>query len=106
MATIPTETDAVLEKIAKEDFEPLVGQTIDVCVAGASQPLEVKEVRAIHNPTPRAVPPFALVLRSRDNWRASQGMYRLAHPRLGMVEVFFVPIGPDGTGLCYEAIFN
>jgi hypothetical protein len=47
-----------------------------------------------------------VILRSRENWRAPQGMFRVEHPTLGQLEMFAVPIGPDGQGLCYEILFN
>jgi hypothetical protein len=50
---------------------------------------------------------YALVFRSalRDRY-APQGTYRLAQERLGALDVFLVPLGPDGEGMRYEAIFN
>ena len=35
-----------------------------------------------------------------------QGTYKVEHEKLGTLEIFLVPIGPDKEGLCYEAIFN
>ena len=98
---------AVLDRLAREDFEPLIGRLLTLEWANGSAQLEVSEARAIRSPSPRAVPPFALVLRSGSGWRGDQGMYRLTHPALGPIDLFLVPIGPDATGgLCYEAVFN
>jgi len=35
-----------------------------------------------------------------------QGIYRLQHEKLGTMEMFLVPLGPDGRGMQYEAVFN
>lgn len=50
--------------------------------------------------------PFSLVFRSAPNLRLPQRIYRLEHEQLGTFEIFLVPIGPDQTGMCYQAIFN
>jgi hypothetical protein len=96
----------MLDRISKEDFEPLVGQKVKVYRDESGSELEVKEVVATRSPSPRATEPFRIVLRSRDGWIATQGIFRIEHPVLGELELFAVPIGPDGEGLCYEIIFN
>lgn len=96
----------MLDTLRLEDFLPLVGQTVDVEFNGQRTSLEVKEASAIQNPSPRATPPFRIVLRSTTGWRAPQGIYRLIHPQLGAIDTFTVPIGPDGNGLCYEIVVN
>jgi hypothetical protein len=35
-----------------------------------------------------------------------QRIYRLEHEQMGPLELFIVPVGPDGDGLGYEAIFT
>jgi hypothetical protein len=35
-----------------------------------------------------------------------QGIYKLENEKLGALEIFLVPIGPDEKGMRYEAIFN
>jgi len=96
----------MLDRLRKEDFEPLLGQIIKVYAGDSSADLQVKEVVASHSPSPRATDPFRIILRSREGWHAVQGMFRVQHPTLGVLDLFAVPIGPDGEGLCYEIIFN
>lgn len=51
--------------------------------------------------------PFSLVFRTDGvNSHFPQGCRTLHHPSLGAAEIFLVPIGPDGSGMCYEAVFN
>ena len=96
----------MLDRLNLEDFLPLVGSEIDVDANGQRARLQIKEASAIKSPSPRATTPFHLILRSDSNWRAPQGMFQLQHPSLGAIELFAVPIGPDGEGFCYEIIFN
>jgi hypothetical protein len=95
----------MLDQLTREDFEPLLGQSLKLEAANGATQAEVAETRAIANPSPRAAP-FALVLRVREPW-GGQGLYRLSHPTRGAIDLFLVPVGPDGKGgTCYEAVFN
>ena len=96
----------MLNELKVEDFLPLVDQSVDVEFGAQHNQLELKEASPIGSTSPRAAPAFHLILRSRSNWRVSQGMFRVHHPTLGALDMFAVPIGPDGVGFCYEIIFN
>jgi len=51
--------------------------------------------------------PFSLTFRaSGAKSYLAQGTYLLEHERHGALHVFLVPIGPDPTGMRFEAIFN
>ena len=50
--------------------------------------------------------PFSLLFRGPLTPLLPQRIHRLAHPELGTLEIFIVPVGPDGAGQRYEAIFN
>jgi hypothetical protein len=96
----------MLDRLSLEDFLPLVGTDVEVTAFGRKTQLRVREAAAIKSPSPRASMPFHLVLVAPSTWRLPQGLYRIAHPRLGELELFTVPIGPDGGDFCYEIIFN
>ena len=96
---------AMERPLRREDFLPLVGSSVVVAASGHEATVEILEASALASPSPRNEP-FRLIFRSSPNWRAAQGIYRMQHPRLGPLDLFVVPVGPDGTGLCYEAIFN
>ncbi|HZP68104.1 MAG TPA: hypothetical protein VFB32_17510 [Rudaea sp.] len=100
------DTATPLPELRLEDFLPLVGSRIGVELGEHRAELEVKEAALIGSPSPRKAPSFHVILRSPPTWRATQGMFRLQHPTLGAIEVFTVPVGPDGVGLCYEIVFN
>ena len=48
---------------------------------------------------------FSLFFRGPTERALPQGIYRLAHSELGELELFLVPLGPDGEGMRYEAAF-
>ena len=50
--------------------------------------------------------PFSLIFRSPPATPLPQRIYRLQHDELGALDLFLVPIGPDETGMCYEAVFT
>ena len=35
-----------------------------------------------------------------------QSIYEVVHDEMGVYEIFLVPVGPDGKGMVYEAIFT
>jgi hypothetical protein len=96
----------MLDRLSLEDFLPLVGTEVEVSAFGHGARMKLREATAIRSPSPRATPPFQLVLSAPATWRMPQGMFRLAHPKLGDIEMFAVPIGPDGDSFCYEIVFN
>ena len=51
-------------------------------------------------------PPFVLMFAVADPTVRGQGNYELAHPTLGPIDIFLVPVGRDGDGILYEAVFN
>ncbi len=50
--------------------------------------------------------PFSIVFRGPRDILLPQQIYRVEHDDIGTFDLFLVPIGPDGDGLRYEAVFN
>ncbi|MGE5097171.1 MAG: DUF6916 family protein [Betaproteobacteria bacterium] len=50
--------------------------------------------------------PFSVILRGPREPALPQATYALRHPRLGVIEVFLVPVAQDATTRRYEATFN
>jgi len=48
---------------------------------------------------------FSLVFRGPLESLLPQATHRLEHAELGSMSLFLVPIGPDGEGMRYEAVF-
>ena len=49
---------------------------------------------------------FSLAFRGPRQPVLPQQVYTLTNETLGRLEIFLVPIGPDGAGLRYEAVFG
>src|SRR5436309_3177 len=49
--------------------------------------------------------PFSLVFRGPLEPVLPQRIYRFEHDELGSFELFIVPLGPDESGMRYEAVF-
>ena len=77
---------------------PLVAELIAVT------PLAAGPAGAGAPPGRRA--PFAIVFRGPRTPVLPQRIYRLQHAALGAFDLFLVPLGPDGAGLRYEAVFT
>ncbi len=97
----------MLEQLSAADFETLPDRRLAVAFGNADTLLEIKEIRHLRASESRPAPPFALLLRdSGAKISVPQGTYVYRHPIHGPLELFTVPIGPDGNGMCYEIIFN
>lgn len=66
--------------------------------------LELFEV-AEKNLTPQAEQ-FSLIFKGPVAAQIPQGTYTFEHDKMGIFDLFLVPIGPDSVGMCYEVIFN
>jgi len=51
---------------------------------------------------------FSLIFRGPHDRLLPQSVYPVEHPTLGTLEIFLVPLGPEGDskGLHYQAVFN
>jgi hypothetical protein len=96
-----------LAALGLADFAACVGERFGVQVDGRSLELALLEAEALAPAAPRpgGRRPFSLVFRGPRAPVLPQRVYRLESARLGALEIFLVPIGPDDAGLRYEAIF-
>ena len=93
--------------LTQEDFQKCVNQTCQVHHESNSLELQLIECRKL-SPSGRRGgrrEPFALLFHGPKTPILPQRMYRFDFLQLGIVEIFIVPIGPDGSGMQYEAIF-
>lgn len=95
-----------LDQLRPEDFETLLGQRLAVGLVDALVDCELTQVRRLPAHSLRTTPPFALLLRGPRDQPLGQGIYPLQHPAHGQLDLFIVPVGPDGAGLGYEITFN
>jgi hypothetical protein len=98
-----------LDALELADFTAHVGSAFRLRLAdGTALELVLQEATAHPHlpPQPGRRRGFSLVLRSALPGHLPQGIYRLEHESTGPMELFLVPIGPRGGGMCYEAVFN
>ena len=50
--------------------------------------------------------PFSLLFRGASPIVLPQKLYPLSNATLGKLSIFLVPIGRDGAGVLYQAVFN
>ena len=75
--------------------------------ADPTRPVELR-VDTVGELPPHALraAPFSVILRGPREAGLQQQTYAVEHPRLGVIELFLVPLGPDAEGARYEATFN
>jgi hypothetical protein len=98
----------LLQELTGELFEQHVGETFSI--TGASAPIHFTLIGAnIHstgNSAASGRKPFSIIFRGPLDPPLSQAIYPLAHPGLGELEIFLVPVGADESGMRYEAVFS
>lgn len=98
----------MLGELAYSDFFERVGEVFRVASANGTIGLTLVDVtslaRAEHAGPRRA--PFSLIFRGPLAPVLPQRIWPLEHAALGRLEIFLVPIGPDASGMRYEAVFN
>jgi len=103
-----------LETLTVDAFQPRVGQTFRIRARPESEvEAELIEARELGGgparadaQTSRRRTPFSLSFRTSLMTPLPQSIYEVVHHELGGYEIFLVPVGPDGKGMVYEAIFT
>lgn len=100
-----------LDQVTREDFAQCLGQSFQIECDERAVDAELSTVtglgfKSADDKEHGKRESFTLMFHTPKNWRLPQRIYRLSHPRLGAVEMFLVPIGPDQKGMRLEAVFN
>jgi hypothetical protein len=115
----------VLETFVLQTFAPHLGETFHLRLptrpdADPPTPLDLQLIE-VTDLTQRGAPPdapgaagtagdhrapFSIVLRGPPAPVLPQRIYSLEHAGVGVFQLFLVPIGPDGGGMRYEAVFT
>jgi hypothetical protein len=97
---------AALDALTAATFAPLRGERFriapDEAPAFEVELIEVAE--GVERAGSRA--PFSLVFRGGPDPPLPQRIYRVEHSQLGLLDIFLGPLGPDGVGQRYEAVFT
>lgn len=102
-----------LQSLSADSFAEHLTTVFHLQTGGEPLPLALVEVQRVsYADDPAAIgpagrrEPFSLLFRGPRSPYAPQGTHRLEHDRLGTLDIFLVPLGPDGAGMRYEAVFT
>ena len=96
----------MLQDLTPASFSEHLNTPFRLALQGGTLELELYEVKVLEpHPGPRA-DPFSVFFRGPRGPVLPQATYALEHEKLGKLEIFLVPVGPDAKGMCYEAVFN
>ena len=88
------------------DFAAALGDRFHVATGAGELALALIRADALPaRPAPGGRRPFSLVFRGPRSPSLPQRVHRLESARLGVLELFLVPIDPDENGARYEAVF-
>ena len=96
---------ADLAALAIDHFTPHRDAVFELAAAGGTVPLTLIKVDHVGD-SGRAGGAFSLLFVAPKGTALPQAIYQVAHPSLGAMEIFLVPIGPFSGGAGYQAIFT
>jgi len=98
----------MLHSLTHESFAKYIHHVCPVHGGPGNVELELVECRKLGAPCAKASrrEPFILLFRGPHSPVLPQRIYAFDFSELGTLEIFIVPVGPDGTGMQYEAIFT
>jgi hypothetical protein len=91
--------------LGADDFEPHAGEVFRLTAQDRALDLELAQVQRLGDAM-RSGGAFSLVFYAPAGPVLPQSIYPIAHPALGMLELFIVPIQPANGKQRYEVIFT
>lgn len=97
----------MLQDLSHSSFEEQLSSSFRIHFGGEA-PLEVVlyQVRLHEAHGGPRKQPYSVYFRGPGQPILPQAIYRVEHDRMGTMDIFLVPIGPEGQGMGYEAVFN
>lgn len=95
-----------LELLRLSHFADLVGTAVTIEFGAGPVAATIFEARSIGGHTPRPEGGFSVMLKADAGRRPTQGVFRLAHPQLGALELFMAPRRMEGALTVYEITVN
>ena len=97
----------MLDKLTREMFDGLLNRTFRIALGDTALETQLVDCRPLPaDPENSRREPFSLVFRGPLESVLPQQVYEVQSEETGSLEIFLVPIGPDKTGMRYEAIFT
>lgn len=95
----------MLETLTKEWWSEYLGGSFDLVGDGGGT-MVLAEITGLGHGALGRRDPYSLVFHGPAQPVLPQRIYRLRQEQMGDLDLFLVPIGPDGEGMRYEAIFT
>jgi len=95
---------ADLATLTADDFEPRLQEEFRIATPNGDIVLKLVAVNRLGR-AKRAGGAFSLLFLSPHGPFLAQAMHPMAHPTLGTLDIFIVPLGPTDDGNSYEAVF-
>ncbi len=97
----------MLETLTKDSWSAYLGGSFELTAGERdAMALILAEVAGLGSGGAGRRDPYSLTFRGPPTPILPQRIYRIRHPRMGELDLFLVPIGPDAEGMRYEAIFT
>ena len=97
----------MLDKLRIDDFRPRLNERFVIRPSHVEEiDTELVQVTDLGEIVPRGRRAFSLVFRGPKDPVLPQRVYPIENGAMGRLEMFIVPIGPDGEGMRYEAVFT
>ena len=96
---------ADLATLDVNDFEPYLDAVFEMQSPAGMVPLKLAKTETAGQ-SKRAGGAFALLFVAPAGPFLPQAIYPVAHPALGTMEIFLVPVGPLAGGNGYHAVFT
>jgi hypothetical protein len=110
MSNLPiTQSSTMTDPFTIERFLPHVGEVFQVVVDESHElRIVLTEIARLGGSgwDGRLREPFSLVFHAQPGAFIPQQIYRVEHAELDPFDCFLVPIGPDASGMRFEAIFT
>ena len=95
-----------MQGLTVADFSPHLNSEYTVHGGGFTLQLKLVEAAPRGTGQPGGRSPFALLFVGPLTPVLPQATYRFEHPQLAGLDIFIVPVGPEGGKMRYEAIFG
>ena len=94
--------------LTEEEFSKHTNTIFCISLEDAAVELELVEVKGyMKNPGDQdGMERFSVFFKGPGKPFLPQRTYTISHGGMGAIDLFLVPIGPDGEGFRYEAVFN
>ena len=97
----------VLRNLTYEVFAKLVNRKVSLIHDSGRLEVQLIECKSLNgDPRGGQREPFSLTFLGPAQPPLPQRIYTFDFGELGCSDIFIVPIGPDATGMRYEAVFN